>query len=61
MQQDRSIHVLDHTQVFLEQPNVMAVDGADVPEAQIFKQHAAVKARFDPLFELGKKPLGRIT
>jgi len=41
VQQHRSLDVFDEFQVFAEGEQVVAVDRADVPEAELFKQHSA--------------------
>ena len=40
--------------------DVVAVDRADVAEAQLLEQHAAVQAGLDRFLELAEKPLDRI-
>ena len=45
VEQHRAVDVFDHFQVAAERGNVVAIDGADVAEAEFFEQHAAVQAR----------------
>ena len=40
--------------------DVVAVDRADVAEAQVLEHHAAAEARLDGFLELHEEPLGRI-
>ena len=60
VQQHRAGHILDHRQVLAQLRNAVAVDRADVAEAELLEEHAAVQAGLDRFLDLRQEPLGRV-
>ena len=60
VQQDRALGRFDHPQVLAQQADVVAVDRAEVAEAEVLEQHAAVQAGLGGFLELRQEPLDRI-
>ena len=52
VQQHRALDLPDHVQILLQLADVVAVDRADVAEAQFLEEHAAEQARLDRVLHL---------
>ena len=60
VQQHRPLDLPDHGQILLQLADVVAVDRADVAEAQFLEEHAAHQAGLDRVFDLREEPLHRV-
>ena len=60
VQQHGPLDLADHGQILLQLADVMAVDRADVAEAQFLEEHAAHQAGLDRPLDLVEEPLHRI-
>jgi hypothetical protein len=60
VEQDRSFDLFHHTEIFPHEADVVAVDRAEVVEAEILEKHAAVQAGFGGFLELGQEAFSRI-
>ena len=60
VQQHRPFDVAHHPQVLAQQADVVPVDRAEVAQAQVLEQHAAVQAGLGRFLELRQEPLDRI-
>ena len=61
VQQHRPGNLTNHAEIFLQLPDVVAVDRSDIAEAQVLKNHAAQQPGLDGVLHLGQKPFDRIT
>ena len=60
VEQDRPVHRLDLLQVGAQGPQVVAVDRADVGEAELLEEHPAVERRLDRVLHLLEPAVGLV-